>query len=213
MTSRHSILRCGLLDWLLDAKLLAVIFLLCFAGVNIIANLLVAQRATTADICAPFPHGPYQPGATPIANWSRKVWEQFLGNYESKKMETGYVLDAISRCPISNCSTAMADKYYATMTAYSWIHVVLARDADIISGTEGVRAINSLFTTPDDMKIIADLRLRVANKWFDKARLRNDAAIRLMVEREPQDFAICRPMGNNNSAPAFSAPIVHRLSI
>lgn len=211
MKSRQSILRRGLPDWLLDTKLLVVVFLLCFAGVNVAANLLVAHRAKTAGTCAPFPHGPYQPGRTPVAGWSRKVWEQFLGNYESKKMETGYVLDAISRCPIGNCSTAMEDKYYAMLTAYGWKHVILARDADIASGTEGVRAINSLFATPEDMKILADLKQRVAEKWFDRARLANDAAIRLMVEREPEDFTICRPTGDSVPLPSF-VPIARRLS-
>lgn len=197
MTNRNAFLHRGLPDWLMDTKFLVVVFLLGIAGVNVARNLLKTPPAQQAKDCAPFPHGPYQPGVTSVTYWSGRVREEFNKNYESKKMETGYVLDAISRCPLENCSKAMADKYYSAITSYGWVHVILARDADIASGTEGVRYINTLFQTPDDQRIIADLRKRIAAKWFDPSLLANEASIKLMAERDPKDFAICPSMQPN----------------
>ncbi len=185
----------GLPEWLASPKLWAVLFIAFFATSNFVSNSTPASPKKV--VCAPFPHGPYAPGTTPVDKWSGKTLEQFRLNMKSKDFEVQYLLDAMERCPITNCSAAIAEKYHLAISSYAWLHVILARDADIVSGDEGVRYINRQFQTAGDKEIVADLKKRVEVGWFDVSRYRDNPEIQLTVERELSDFAICRPTKPN----------------
>jgi hypothetical protein len=189
-STRASLVERGLPDWAASPKSMAI---------GVMAVLFVFTRASTyyddwkaaraphvVPACYPNGIGGYEPKNSLIGPIEK---DRML--FSGRTIMLNQTLRAIDQCSRLDCSPKNLADYRYAVGGYLGNRAMITRIYDQVSGALGLAYIQSIFATPQDVRIVDDLRERLISKQMP-ATMMNDPVVELLINHRAEELVPCR---------------------